>query len=102
VIAMVICPKCCEYYQFKDIQHDRKHNRYVCLFACDCQSPLKIEESEADQKGFLSDEDAQDALREKKIEIIQALIRESGTAPPPHLPGAVLTRRSSRDEPSPS
>jgi len=73
---MVICPRCCEYYRFQDVNHDRKHNRYLCLFACDCANPLRLEESEAEQKGFFSEEDVQDLLHEKKIEIIQTLLRE--------------------------
>ena len=72
---MVICPKCCEYYTFHDVKHELKNDRYVCIFSCDCEAHLRIEESEAERKGFFSDEDSQDALHERKFEIIQAIIR---------------------------
>ena len=77
---MVICPRCCEYYQFQEVQHDRKNNRYLCVFSCDCPQPLRLEENEAEQKGYLADEEVQDALHEKKFELIQSLITEQSRA----------------------
>ncbi len=75
---MVICSKCCDEYRLVDVERVPGTNRYRCLFRCGCDAVLVLEETEAERRGYLVDEDIQETLHEKKFEIVQALISGQG------------------------
>ena len=73
---MVICSKCCDEYRLVEVERIPGTNRYRCSFECGCHQTLQLEESEAERRGYLADEETQETLHAKKFEIVQALIRQ--------------------------